>query len=253
MILRVVVFYGLMAFLLVFIGGVQQEVGLPDDLLFLFQWAPGIAGLLTMLIFRKRDSVRITFFDPEMPLQRYLWAFLLPLSHGLLAFVFALLVLGDPQGMSLTATGVLTMIIGAVGEEIGWRGYLHKRIAPHMSGLTSSLLVGVLWTLFHVQYYEGGLLFMVLMGMVYVSLTIMAYAALADYAFNVLGATVFHLAINLTAALVAGLVLSFRLPFVIAYSVIAALIAAAVVFQRRDLFFNKLAPAESAPRAAQEV
>ncbi len=250
MILRVVVFYGLMAFLLVFIGGVQQEVGLPEDLLFLFQWAPGIAGLLTMLIFRKRDGVRITFVDRGMPLRSYLWPFLLPLSHGLLAFAFALLVLGDPQGMSLTAPAVLTMIIGAVGEEIGWRGYLHKRIAPHMRGLTSSLLVGLLWTLFHVQYYEGGLLFMVLMGIVYVSLTIMAYAALADYAFNVLGATVFHLAINLTAAFVAGLVLSFSLPFVIAYSVIAALIAAAVVLLRRDLFFNKLAPAKAAPRAA---
>jgi len=253
MVLRVVVFYGLMAFLLVFIGGVQQEVGLPDDLLFLFQWAPGIAGLVTMLIFRKRDGVRITFVDPEMPLRRYLWAFLLPLSHGLLAFAFALLVLGDPQGMSLTATGLLTMVIGAVGEEIGWRGYLHKRIAPHRRGLTSSLLVGVLWTLFHVQYYEGGLLFMTFMGLTYISLTILAYAALADYAFNVLGATVFHLAINLTAALFAGLVLSFSLPFVIAYSAIAALVAAAVVLLRRDLFFNELAPAKAARRAAQEV
>jgi pimeloyl-ACP methyl ester carboxylesterase len=57
MILRVVVFYGLMAFLLVFIGGVQQEVGLPEDLLFLFQWAPGIAGL-TML-----NNVGIHGFD----------------------------------------------------------------------------------------------------------------------------------------------------------------------------------------------
>ncbi len=246
MILRVVVFYVLTWFFTFLIGGVQQEIGLPAELLVLFQWAPGIAGLLTMLIFRKKDGVRITLFSPEMPPRGYLWAFLLPLGFGLLAFVFALLFLGDPQGMQITVAGVAMMVAGAVGEEIGWRGYLHKRIAPHMNGLTSSLLVGVLWALFHVQYYEGGLLFMAFMGLAFISLSIMAYAVLAEYAFNVLGATLFHLGINLTAALIAGLVLSFSLSFAIAYGVIAALIAAAVVYARRELFFSRLVQAGSA-------
>ena len=73
----------------------------------------------------------------------------------------------------------------------------------------------------------------------------MAYAVLAEYEFNVLGATLFHLAINLTSALVAGLVLNFSLPFMIAYGAIAALIAAAVVFVRRDLFTSKLTSAQA--------
>ena len=253
MIVRIGVFSILTVFFIMFIGGVQQEVGLPDELLVLFQWAPGLAGLLTMLIFRKKDGVCITFFDTKMPLQHYLWAFGLPLGFGLLAFVFALVFLDDPQGMRLTVAGVGLMVAGALGEEIGWRGYLHKRIAPHLNGLASSLLVGVLWALFHVQYYEGGLLFMAFMALAFVSLTVMAYAALAEYEFNVLGATLFHLGINLTAALVTGLVLSFSLSFAIAYGVIAALIAAAVVLLRRELFFNNLAPAQAAPSATWEV
>lgn len=248
MIVRIGVFSILTVFFIMFIGGVQQEVGLPDELLVLFQWAPGLAGLLTMLIFRKKDGVRITFFDAKMPLHHYLWAFGLPLGFGLLAFVFARVFLGDPQGMRLTIAGVGLMVAGAVGEEIGWRGYLHKRVAPHLNGLASSLLVGILWALFHVQYYEGGLLFMAFMGLAFISLTIMAYAVLAEYEFNVLGATLFHLGINLSAALVAGLVLNFSLTFAIAYGVIAALIAAAVVLLRHELFFNNLAPAQAAPR-----
>jgi membrane protease YdiL (CAAX protease family) len=240
MILRIGVFYVLTWFFVMLIGGIQQEVGLSEDLLFLFQWAPGIAGLLTMWIFRKRDGVRITFFSPKMSLKQYLWAFLPPLGFGLLAFVFALIFLGRPEGLPITPMVLVSWVVGAVGEEIGWRGYLHKRVAPHMRGLTSSLLVGVLWALFHVQYYEGGLLFMAFMGLAFVSLSVMAYAALAEYELNVLGATVFHLAINLTAALVAGLVLSFSLPFAIAYGVIAALVAAGVVLARRELFFSKV-------------
>ena len=63
-----------------------------------------------------------------------------------------------------------------------------------------------------------------------------------DGLLNGLGATLFHLAINLTSALAAGLVLSFSLPFMMAYGVIAAVIAAVVVFVRRDLFFGTPCP-----------
>ncbi len=237
MILRVVVFYLLTLFFTFLIGGLQQEAGLLPGLTFLPQWGPGLAGLLTMLIFLKRDGVRITFFHARMPLRRYLWAFLLPLGFGLLSLLFALVFLGDPQPLPLTVTGLAMMIAGALGEEIGWRGYLHKRIAPHLNGLLSSLLVGLLWTPFHAMYFEGGALFMAFFGLSLVSLSIMAYAVLAEYEFNVLGATLFHLAINLTSALVAGLVLGFSLPFMIAYGTIAALVAAIVVYVRRDLLF----------------
>jgi membrane protease YdiL (CAAX protease family) len=244
MVFRVVVFYALTWFFTMVVGAFQQEVGLPAELLVLFQWAPGLAGLLTMVIFRKRDGVRITFFTRDMPLREYLWAGLPTLGFGLFAFVFARLIFGDTQGMQITVPSLMLMVIGAVGEEIGWRGYLHKRIAPHMNGLASSLLVGVLWALFHVQYYEGGVVFMAFMGLAFVSLSVMAYAALADYQFNVLGATVFHLAINLTASLVAGLVLNFSLSFAIAYGTISALVAATVVVLRRDVFFAEQALAQ---------
>ena len=245
MVLRVIVFYVLTWFFILVIGALQQEAGLPAELTVLFQWAPGIAGLLTMLIFRKRDRVRITFVDPEMPLRQYLLAALLPLGSGLLVFMFARIFLGNLEAMPFTVANVGLMIAGAVGEEVGWRGYLHKRIAPHMRGLTSSALVGVLWALFHVQYYGGGFLFMAFMALAFISFTIMAYTALAEYQFNVLGATVFHLAINFTAMLYAGLVQRFSLPFAVAYGLIAVLIAAAVVGIRRDLFFSKLSRAKT--------
>ena len=104
MILRVVVFYVLTLFFTFFIGGLQQEAGLLPGLTFLPQWGPGLAGLVTMLIFLKRDGLRITFYRAGMPLRRYLWAFLLPLGFGLLALLFALAFLGDPQPLPWTVT-----------------------------------------------------------------------------------------------------------------------------------------------------
>jgi membrane protease YdiL (CAAX protease family) len=247
MFLRIGVFYLLTLFFTMLLGGLQQEVGLLPELTFLPQWGPGIAGLLTMLIFRKKDGVRVTFFDTEMPLGRYLWAFGLPVGSGLLSYALALLAFGDPQGQQLNGVLLASMIAGAVGEEIGWRGYLHKRIASQFNGLVSSLIVGVLWTPFHMHFFEGGLLFMAFYGLSLVSFSVMAYAVLAEYKFNVLGATVFHLAINLTSVLYAGLLLSFTLSFMIAYATIAAAIAAGVVLVRREVFFSRLAANEAVP------
>jgi membrane protease YdiL (CAAX protease family) len=238
-ILRIVVYYVLTLFFTFLIGGLQQEAGLLPGLTFLPQWGPGIAGLFTMLAFYKRDKVRITFFDPKMPPLRYLWAFLLPLGAVLLAYLFALVALGRPDRMSLSVGLVASMVAGAIGEEIGWRGYLHRRIAPHMSGLLSSAIVGVLWTPFHVHLLSGGVLFLLFFGLSNISLSAMAHATLSEYRYNVLGATLFHVAINLGSTLTFALVQRFDLRFMIAYGLVAALVAAVVVLLRRDLFLNR--------------
>jgi membrane protease YdiL (CAAX protease family) len=253
MILRVVVFYVLTWVFTMLMGGLQQEAGLLPELTFLPQWGPGIAGLITMLIFFKRDGLRITFFSRRMPWRRYLWTLLVPLGFGLVLYLFALAFLGDPGSMEFTLAGVAMMIAGAVGEEIGWRGYLQKRLAPQLNGLLSSLLVGLLWTLFHTPYYEGGVLFMAFFGLGLVSLSVTMYALLAEYQFNVLGATLFHLAINLTSALAAGLVLSFSLPFMITYGVVAAVLASVALWMRRDLLFSRRPSAEARPSARDGV
>jgi membrane protease YdiL (CAAX protease family) len=237
MILRVVVFYVLTLLFTMILGGLQQEAGLLPQMTFLPQWGPGIAGLLTMLVFRRRDGVGITFFSAGMPLLRYAGLILLPLIFGLLVYVFALLFLGRPEGLPLTAVVLASMIAGALGEEIGWRGYLHKRIAPHMNGLLSSLLVGLLWTAFHMHLWAGGVLYMAFAGLAFVSFSVMLYALLAGYQFNVLGATLFHVGINLAGALSFSFIEDLSLPFMMIYALVATLLAAAVVFARRDLFF----------------
>jgi hypothetical protein len=61
-------------------------------------------------------------------------------------------------------------------------------------------------------------LFVLFFGLAMVSLSLMAYATLSPYQFNVLGATPFHLAINLTAALVAAVVVLLRRDQFLAHS-----------------------------------
>jgi len=60
-------------------------------------------------------------------------------------------------------------------------------------------------------------------------MSFMLHTLLAEYEFNVVGATLFHLAVNIATAPSFGLIQNLSLSFMIAYGVSAALVAVAVV------------------------
>ena len=59
------------------------------------------------------------------------------------------------------------LIIGPLSEEIGWRGYALERLQTRWNALTSSLIVGLVWALWHLplfmmvgtSYHESGVPF----------------------------------------------------------------------------------------------
>lgn len=251
---RVLVFYLLMWVFIVLLGGTLQAITsegiLSTDSLwqFLPQWAPGLAGLAMLLLFRK-DGLRLTWFDPAMPWWHWLVLFALPLALGAVVYGLGLLA-GPVIGIPLTLVLVVRSIFGAVGEELGWRAYLHKRLAPEMNGLWSSLLVGVLWSTMHVHFFAGGPVFFALVTIAFIALSVVMYALLAEYKFNVLGASLFHLGINVGSTLVATtLAEDLSLAVAALFATVHVLAAVAIVARKRELFFATL-PADGVLAAA---
>ena len=239
MILRVVVFSVLTAFWIMVLGGTSQALGLPAEI-GLPQLAPGIAGLLMLLIFRK-DGLRISFAKHGIPATRYLAAFGIPMVVGGLIFGFSLALFDSftfgSISAGITAPILIWMPIGAFGEEVGWRGYLDKRLSLGTSGLLAAVITGLLWCLIHVHFYANGALFMVFAFLMFSASSVVIHAVVSKYDFNVMLAFLFHLGINIS------LLLSFSVinepGFMAGYALLWTVAAVIAVMLRRELFFPR--------------
>ena len=122
-------------------------------------WMPAVAALITALIYQ--HSFRGLGWKLGKP--RYLAiGYLLPLVYSLIAYCFIWIIgLGAfsttaLEGKSLwsfllssASFGVLTSLISATGEEIGWRGLLVPQLAKKVNFVKTALISGVIWVVWH--------------------------------------------------------------------------------------------------------
>jgi membrane protease YdiL (CAAX protease family) len=109
-------------------------------------WAPGIAALLTQLLFT--GGIAGLGWRPGKP--RYLLAgYLLPFAY--VSLVYGLIWL---CGIGLVDVDGFAGTMGkqapfTLGEELGWRGLLVPELAKRFSFTATSLISGALWALWH--------------------------------------------------------------------------------------------------------
>ena len=238
MIMRIGIFYVVTWFFLMLLGGTQQATGLLPPEIGLPQWGPGIAALLMLLIFRK-DGHKINFIDKTTPALRYLYAALIPAGVGLIVFLIKSFMSIEPSADSPAHGSLVWMILwmpfGALGEELGWRGYLHKKLDVRMRGLLSSLVVGVLWMPIHIAFFGEGLVFLLFLALLIISYSIVIYALVQDTGFNVMLATIFHLFINLSNLLFLDVI--YETSFMMVNAIVWIVVAAITVITKKDIFF----------------
>lgn len=235
MFLRTVLFYLLAFFFTFLLGGIQQAADINSQLTALPQWGPGVAGLLMLLIFRK-DSLKLNFKLKQAPASRFLWAFILPMVPAALIFPIVWLTLESFSLQFNLSTPLLLLLaslaLGAVGEEIGWRGYLHARLNRGLKPLASSAIVGTLWALWHFGFYQNGPVYVLLAVVAFIATSITMFATLRDIDFNIWVASLFHYGINLSSLFYLSVInqASYMLLYAVAWVAVAAI---AMVWMQR--------------------
>lgn len=159
----------------VFGGLMAYQGGTPTLLVTGVMWSPGIAALLTCVIL-KRPIASLPWHWGQWRWSYYAW--LLPLVYGLAIYlpiwIFHLggSSFGNPQtiadwsttitGKDTTSTvaaavylvmlatmGMVAAASRALGEEIGWRGFLIWEMRKVMPFWAVGLLSGLLWAIWH--------------------------------------------------------------------------------------------------------
>jgi membrane protease YdiL (CAAX protease family) len=139
----------------------------PPSLSALGVFGPAVATMLLLVRERGREGLSTLVRDATArAFGARWWVVTLVLPPALLGAMYAVyrLVGGSHHTTSTVATFseaglaalvavpvmVLVIVALAYGEEAGWRGYLLPRLQTRWSALTASLLVGVVWFLWHV-------------------------------------------------------------------------------------------------------
>lgn len=136
-----------------------------DTLSFAFMWCPGVAAMLTRLLtarnlrelgWRWGGTSRVLLAAFGFPFLLAGIVYTLVWAFGLGAFDSSRLTAAAARrGLSeialivLIPAGVALSIPSALGEELGWRGLLSDRLLRRMSFVRTSLLVGVIWSVWH--------------------------------------------------------------------------------------------------------
>ena len=116
------------------------------------------------------------------------------------------------QPWLLASFALSVLLLGPLPEELGWRGYALDRLQRNRSALAASLILGLLWALWHLPLffiagsYQHDLGFGSIMFWSYEA-TVVALAVLFTWVHNhnarsILAAIMFHFALNFTGSLV---------------------------------------------------
>jgi membrane protease YdiL (CAAX protease family) len=122
-------------------------------------WGPTLAALA--VAWRQRDLRRTFGRWRTNPIWLVL-ALLLPAALHLVATVIEVLLGGEPHQWFYPPTRpehIAALVMFSFGEEFGWRGFAHPRLAERLGVVRGSLLLGAVWGLWHLGTLftpEGG-------------------------------------------------------------------------------------------------
>ena len=195
---RVMLFYILAFVFLAILGGAQLVLKI-DFGISLIQLAPGLAALVMLVIFRK-ENVRLTIAVTGTQTLKYIGAVGIPLLVSGALFLSYSQFIGPLPIQPISGIALLIFLggtlLGAFGEELGWRGYLQRIVEGKVNVLIASLLVGVLWGLWHVMNYQYGPIYLLFFVLFACACSVIMAWLLKGTDYNVVIAGLFHFAVN---------------------------------------------------------
>lgn len=176
----------------------QAVSGLPAEFVQLPQIGPALAALIFLAL--EGNSIG-SFFRHGFRLRLSSYTILMTIAP--LVIIPAVSVLTtrywgvDNINTQISASFFFSTILAATCEEIGWRGYMLARLQSSMSPARASLVLGILWGLWHVPKLLMGAQFFALWFIGIMGLTYVLTSAFNRTGGSILAVTLIHSTVNL--------------------------------------------------------
>ena len=205
-VLAVVIYYIVTSIAALLLGMIQPATHIPEIIIQLTQFGPSIGVIAVLLIFSKKLNLHLAlgFQLNSIVLKRILTAVLLVVVIFVLSIVWFKM---NGNNIDYSSPGslsqpfliiVIAQFIGAAGEEFGWRCFLQPFLQSRLGVLFSSILVGLLWGLWHVGIFAQGPAFAGFFLLMAITLSIIMGELLRHSKGNHLFiSTIFHALINI--------------------------------------------------------
>lgn len=220
-----------------------RELGIPVlPLMIIGSWTPNFAAFLVIALVLKRPWGIRELFSRWLMWKESPWWYLLafsPIGAALLGvWLFSIM---DPQAVSdpqypgigmLQGFLILTLITGAMGEELGWRGFALPWLQSRFNAFRASVILGAVWGLWHLPLWFTGMGWeeanFWLFAWVGIVVTIILTWLCNNTRGNMLLVTLFHMSFNFGMGLM-GQIWNISMPRIIEWMAVVLTIYAAVV------------------------
>lgn len=187
-----------------------------EPLLLVGSWVPNIAAFLVLGFYlgQRREIGKLIrgWIQLKIPFRWFLAALspilIVLVTLGIYRLVYGMFPLNEAVLSPISFIGLVVMITitGAMGEELGWRGFALPRLQKRMSSLMASLLLGVIWVLWHLPLWFAGIGFEEIPYWAY-AVTGISFTILVTWVFNHTGgsmaiASLFHLTLNISVNII---------------------------------------------------
>ena len=181
----------------IIMGAIQGIANIDAKYIVLPQLAPALSYLVTVLLFKKLFRPIIINFNKTI-FVRALLAMVIPLLLFMLTYFIGKLLGTDVKIKPDLFPIIFVMLLGIIiGGEIGWRSFFQPSLKNKIPLIISSLIVGLIWGLWHVGHYKNGLIFMLGFLLFTISASIIVVYLLKDTRYNIVISSMFHISINI--------------------------------------------------------
>jgi membrane protease YdiL (CAAX protease family) len=198
--MRIFVFVALLFFFTMALAIVQNILKINFETITLPQLGPCLAYFV-MTAFFKKIFIPIKINFNKKILQKVFFCIFIPLILFCITYYVGKIININVQINNNIFQTIIPMIfgivIGSIGEEIGWRSFFQPFLEKRYTRNISSIIVGIVWGLWHIGHYKNGPLFMACFLIFTISASILIAKILINTDNNIILSSLFHMAINI--------------------------------------------------------